>query len=133
MAIGIAVGAVLAAKFISLRKSVKVIPIGILMGIVVMGMNLVSQTSVAICALIFIGALSGFFCSSNERLITAPRTRFDGCRTFNRSAKFYGKFVNFGDDRFILFDDRNAVEHIYNNNFVWIICQRNNGRRADFA
>ena len=61
VAIGIAVGAVLAAKFISLRKSVKVIPIGILMGIVVMGMNLVSQTSVAICALIFIGALSGFF------------------------------------------------------------------------
>ena len=30
VAIGIAVGAVLAAKFISLRKSVKVIPIGIL-------------------------------------------------------------------------------------------------------
>ncbi len=61
VAIGIAIGAALAAKFISLRKSVTVIPLGILMGIVVMGMDLVSNTIVAIFALIFIGALSGFF------------------------------------------------------------------------
>lgn len=60
-AVGIAIGAILAAKFISLRKSVKVIPIGILMGFVVTGMNLVSDTIVAIIALIFIGSLSGFF------------------------------------------------------------------------
>ncbi|HMV11431.1 MAG TPA: lysophospholipid transporter LplT [Nitrosomonas sp.] len=61
VALGIAIGAVLAAKIVSLRQSVKVIPLGILMGIVVMVMTLVNNLWIAIGLLIIIGGLAGFF------------------------------------------------------------------------
>lgn len=61
VAIGIAIGAVAAAKLISLKRSVAVIPLGILMGLVVMTMNFVSSLALSILLLILIGALSGFF------------------------------------------------------------------------
>ena len=38
VAVGIAIGAVIAARMVSLRQSVKVIPLGIAMGVVVMAM-----------------------------------------------------------------------------------------------
>ena len=60
-AIGIAVGAVLAAKMISMRRSVRGIPPGIAMGLVVIGMNLVREVWIAVPLLILIGALAGFF------------------------------------------------------------------------
>jgi LPLT family lysophospholipid transporter-like MFS transporter len=60
-AIGVAVGAALSAKLVSLRSSVRVIPLGIAMGLVVLVMNLVHQAWVAVPLLILIGALSGFF------------------------------------------------------------------------
>ncbi|TXG78346.1 MAG: lysophospholipid transporter LplT [Rhodocyclaceae bacterium] len=60
-AIGIAIGAVLAAKMISLRRSVKVIPLGIAMGLVVIAMNFVTNLTLAVVLLILIGALAGFF------------------------------------------------------------------------
>lgn len=61
VAIGVALGAVIAAKRITLRKSVKVIPLGIAMGIIVLAMNLVTDMMIAIPLLILIGGLSGFF------------------------------------------------------------------------
>jgi MFS family permease len=61
VAIGVAAGAVIAARFITLRKSVKVIPLGIAMGIIVLVMNFVHNMWVAIPLLILVGALSGFF------------------------------------------------------------------------
>ena len=61
VALGIAIGAVLAAKIVSLRQSVKVIPLGMLMGIVVMIMTLVTNLWIAIALLILIGGLAGFF------------------------------------------------------------------------
>lgn len=61
VALGIAIGAVLAAKIVSLRQSVKVIPLGVLMGLVVMVMTLVTNLWIAIGLLIFIGSLAGFF------------------------------------------------------------------------
>ena len=61
VAIGIAVGAVLAAKFITLRKSVKVIPLGIAMGLVVLVMIGVRDITVALVLMVLIGALAGFF------------------------------------------------------------------------
>lgn len=61
VAFGIALGAILAAKLISLRDSVKVIPLGIAMGIVVMVMITVRDVWIAIVLLILIGALAGFF------------------------------------------------------------------------
>lgn len=60
VALGIAIGAVLAAKIVSLRQSVKVIPLGMLMGIVVMIMTLVTNLWIAIALLILIGGLAGF-------------------------------------------------------------------------
>ena len=60
-AIGVAVGAAMAAKIIPLRKSLTVIPLGIIMGIVVMSMTLVHSVTVAVPLLLIIGLLSGFF------------------------------------------------------------------------
>ncbi|MDV6343260.1 lysophospholipid transporter LplT [Nitrosomonas sp. Is37] len=61
VALGIALGAVLAAKLITLRDSVKVIPLGIAMGLVVMIMITVRDLWIAIVLLILIGSLAGFF------------------------------------------------------------------------
>lgn len=61
VAFGIALGAVLAAKLVSLRDSVKVIPLGIAMGLVVMTMITVRDLWIAIVLLILIGGLAGFF------------------------------------------------------------------------
>lgn len=61
VAIGVAIGAIVAAKLITLRKSVRVIPLGIAMGLIVLVMNFVHQLWLAIPLLILIGGLSGFF------------------------------------------------------------------------
>lgn len=61
VAIGIASGAVLAAKMISLRRSVTVLPLGIAMGMVVILMILVKDLWIAVILLVIIGALAGFF------------------------------------------------------------------------
>lgn len=61
VAVGIALGAISAAKLVSLRDSVKVIPLGIAMGIVVMTMITVRDLWIAIVLLILIGSLAGFF------------------------------------------------------------------------
>ncbi len=61
VAVGVAAGAIAAAKFITLRKSVRVIPLGIAMGIIVLVMNFVHDIRIAVPLLIIIGALSGFF------------------------------------------------------------------------
>lgn len=60
VAIGIAIGAVLAAKFVKLEHSVKVLPIGIAMGLMVLAMIPVSSTLLAIALLIIIGAMGGY-------------------------------------------------------------------------
>ncbi|HVL36131.1 MAG TPA: lysophospholipid transporter LplT [Burkholderiales bacterium] len=60
-AVGIAVGAVVASMWVALDRSVRVIPLGILMGLGVIGMNLVSQVWVAIVLMVLIGGLAGFF------------------------------------------------------------------------
>lgn len=60
-AIGVALGAATAARFITLRRSVNVIPLGIAMGIIVLIMNFVHANWLAIPLLILIGGLSGFF------------------------------------------------------------------------
>lgn len=61
VAVGVAAGAIMAAKRITLRKSVSVIPIGIGMGLFVLIMNFVTSMSVAIPLLIIIGFMSGYF------------------------------------------------------------------------
>lgn len=61
VAAGIALGAVAAAKWVSLRASVRVLPIGITMGFVVMVMVFVHALPVAVVLMIAIGACAGFF------------------------------------------------------------------------
>ena len=61
VAVGVALGAALAAKVITLRKSVRVIPLGIAMGLIVLIMNFVHTLWLAVPLLVIIGALSGFF------------------------------------------------------------------------
>jgi MFS family permease len=61
VAIGVAVGAAMAAKLIPLKKSLTVIPLGIIMGLVVTAMTMVYSLTIAVPLLLIIGLLSGFF------------------------------------------------------------------------
>ncbi|MEY3201629.1 MAG: hypothetical protein RIR70_1179 [Pseudomonadota bacterium] len=61
VALGIAGGSVLAARMITLRRAVQVIPLGIAMGLIVIAMVFVTNMWVAVPLLILIGALAGFF------------------------------------------------------------------------
>jgi LPLT family lysophospholipid transporter-like MFS transporter len=60
-AIGMALGAVFASLWVALDKSVRVIPLGICMGLIIIVMNFVGQLWLAIILLVIIGALAGFF------------------------------------------------------------------------
>ncbi|HVJ09962.1 MAG TPA: lysophospholipid transporter LplT [Burkholderiales bacterium] len=60
-AFGIAIGAVLASLWVSLDRAVRVIPLGIAMGLIVLVMTVVSKVWVAVGLMIVIGALAGFF------------------------------------------------------------------------
>jgi len=60
-AIGIAAGAVAASFLVRLDRAVRVIPIGIAMGLVVILMNAVGSVVVAIPLIVLIGLLAGFF------------------------------------------------------------------------
>jgi len=61
VAIGIAIGAVLAARYVSLRGSLSVLRVGITMGVLVPLMTLISSLEWAYPLLIFVGGLAGFF------------------------------------------------------------------------
>ena len=61
VAVGIAIGAVIAARFVSLRGAVKVLPIGVAMGLVVISMIFVTPLPVADVLMVVIGACAGFF------------------------------------------------------------------------
>jgi hypothetical protein len=61
VAVGIAIGAVIAARFVTLRGAVKVLPIGFTMGVIVMVMIFVTQAPLAMFLMIGIGACAGFF------------------------------------------------------------------------
>src|ERR1043165_1285785 len=60
-AVGIAIGAVLASAWVSLDRAVRVIPLGLVMGIVVVSMIFVNQVWLAVGVMIVIGAMAGFF------------------------------------------------------------------------
>jgi MFS transporter, LPLT family, lysophospholipid transporter len=60
-AIGIAAGAVIAGRFVPLRKSISVLPAGVIMGIVIMTMIGAHNMALVYVLLILIGAMAGFF------------------------------------------------------------------------
>ena len=69
VAIGVAVGAVLSARSITLRRSLTVIPVGIAMGVIVMGMTLVKSVALAYPLLVLVGLLGGFFLVPRNALL----------------------------------------------------------------
>jgi MFS family permease len=60
-AVGIAIGSILAARYIKLNHAVNVLPVGIAMGLAVVSMVLITNPIYAIVLLIIIGAMGGFF------------------------------------------------------------------------
>ena len=60
-AFGVAIGAVLASLWVALDRSIRVIPIGAAMGLVVIAMNFVTQVWLAIILMVLIGVMAGFF------------------------------------------------------------------------
>ena len=60
-AVGVAIGAVLAGRFVPLRHSLTVLPVGVAMGIAVMVMIFVTSMPIVYAVLILIGGMSGFF------------------------------------------------------------------------
>ncbi len=61
VAVGVAIGAIAAARFVPLKKSLSVMPLGVIMGFVVVIMTLVHSVWLAYPLLVLVGALSGYF------------------------------------------------------------------------
>jgi len=61
VAVGVAIGAILAARLVSLRGSLRVIPLGIAMGVGIIVMVFVRDTTAALILMGIVGALAGFF------------------------------------------------------------------------
>ncbi len=60
VAVGTAVGAVVASVWMRLDGATKVIPLGVVMGLLVIGMNFIRDLHVAVPFLIIVGGLGGF-------------------------------------------------------------------------
>lgn len=61
VAVGIAAGAVVAGKWVKLEDSVKVLPAGIALGLIVVAMIFVTDWRIAMAVMFIVGALSGYF------------------------------------------------------------------------
>ncbi|MFZ5502168.1 MAG: lysophospholipid transporter LplT [Pseudomonadota bacterium] len=61
VAVGIAIGSILAAKFVQLERATSVLPVGIAMGVAVLSMIPITNSILAILLLIAIGAMGGYF------------------------------------------------------------------------
>ncbi|MFA7503569.1 MAG: lysophospholipid transporter LplT [Burkholderiaceae bacterium] len=61
VAVGIAFGAVAAARHVPLRRSLRILPVGVAMGLVVPLMTLIETTALAVPLLVIVGLLAGFF------------------------------------------------------------------------
>ena len=105
VAIGVAIGAILAAKFITLRKSVRVIPLGIAMGLIVLVMNF------------------RFLRCSNECPAAASRAYPDGCRALDRRAEFQRKHIHLDHDRLVLPDGQDGYVNSLGGQLVWAFRQ----------
>jgi MFS transporter, LPLT family, lysophospholipid transporter len=60
-AIGVALGATAAARFVPLKKALSVMPLGVAMGLMVITMTAVKSVTIAYPLLVLIGALAGYF------------------------------------------------------------------------
>ena len=112
VAIGVAAGAILAAKMITLRKSVRVIPLGIAMGIGVMVMILVRDF---FCRCPAAGSDRhgfGILRRADERVAAAPRTHTDGRRPLDCGTELQRKPVDPDHDNSLLPADQGQPAHL---------------------
>jgi MFS transporter, LPLT family, lysophospholipid transporter len=61
VALGIALGSILAARFVPLKGAIKVLPVGVAMGLAVMVMALIKNWWLAVGNLFLIGMMGGYF------------------------------------------------------------------------
>ena len=61
VAVGIAIGSAVAAKWVPLNHAVRVLPVGIAMGVTVMAMVFITDWRAAVPLMILIGAMAGYF------------------------------------------------------------------------
>jgi len=92
VAAGIAAGAVIASMRVSLDRAVKVIPLGIAMGLIVIAMVFVRDLWIAVPLLVLIGGLAGFFVVPMNALLPPRGHRLMGAgrsiavQNFNENA-----------------------------------------------
>src|SRR5258708_25483575 len=72
-AVGVALGAVIAGRFIPLRRAMDVLPAGVGMGVVVVAMIFVTSMPIVYALLIVVGALAGFFVRAMNSPLQHPR------------------------------------------------------------
>ncbi len=113
VAVGIAVGAVVTSLFMRLHQATKVIPLGILMGVLLIGMNLITSANVAIPFFIMLGAIAGFLVVPMNALLQHRGHNLMGAgrsiavQNFNEQAcilfisAFYSGMTKFGLSAFV--------------------------------
>jgi MFS transporter, LPLT family, lysophospholipid transporter len=113
VAVGIAIGAVAASVRMRLHQATKVIPLGILMGVLLIGMNLITSARVAVPFLIILGAIAGFLVVPMNALLQHRGHNLMGAgrsiavQNFNEQAcillisAFYSGMTKFGLSAFV--------------------------------
>ena len=87
VAIGTAVGAVMASMRMRLDQATKVIPLGIAMGVLVIGLNFITNVWVAAPFLIMLGAIGGYLVVPMNALLQHRGAQPDGRRPLDRRAE----------------------------------------------
>ena len=124
VAIGVAIGAVLAAKMVTMRKSVKVIPLGIAMGLIVLGMNFVHDLWIAVPLLGSHRRSVRLFCCADECTVAASRPHPDGRRPFDCGAEFQRKSVDPRHDRPLCVAGLFEFVGLRNHRTIWAVRER---------
>src|SRR5256884_1082714 len=87
-AFGIAIGAVLASLWVALDRSIRVIPLGIAMGLTVLAMIFVHQIWAAIVIMVLIGGMAGVFVVPMNALLQHPGPPLGGAGRFIAGPNF---------------------------------------------
>ena len=127
VAIGVAIGAVVAARFIPLRGSLRVLPFGVAMGVLVPLMTLVHDLSIAYPLLVLIGAMAGFFVVPMNALLQHRGHVLMSAGHSDRGSELQRKPCGPADARAVCADDQFQLAHQYRDHAVR---QRGRARHA---
>jgi hypothetical protein len=113
VSLGVALGAVVASVRMRLDKATSVIPLGIIMGVLIIGLNVIRDVSVAIPFLMLLGAAGGFLVVPMNALLQHRGHNLMGAgrsiavQNFNEQAcilalgAFYTAMTRFGLSAFV--------------------------------